>query len=70
MKLNPNVQITTFKMTQLFEFIDHLADIKCYVYVNNIILHYKLSISIFINHKLSLGFKEIPEHMSHSTKTG
>jgi len=73
MELNPNVQIPTFKMTfktQLFEFIDHLVDIECFVYVNNIILHYKLSTSIFINYRLCLGFKEIPRHMPHSEKAG
>ncbi|CAH1732364.1 enhancer of rudimentary homolog isoform X2 [Aphis gossypii] len=35
MQLNPNVQIPTFKMTQLFEFIDHLPDIKCFVFQRN-----------------------------------
>jgi len=69
-KLNPNVRSISYDMSELFEFIDHLSDLSCLVYVNNIILYYKSSISTFINYRLCLGFKEIPRHMPHSTKSG
>jgi len=32
-KLNPKSVSITYDITQLFEFIDHLADLSCLVYV-------------------------------------
>lgn len=68
-KLNPKSVSITYDITQLFEFVDHLADLSCLVYVYNISL-FKLSISIFMNYKSCLGTKKVPWPMHLIIKTG